>query len=203
MVKLRVENHILRQNARRQLGGNIFDKTWLMVVVVYLLASAILGVLNIASIVLAGPLTYGITRICVNLVKGKKDVEIEELFCGFKENFAESLLLSLMSGIFVFLWSLLFLVPGIIKSYSYAMAPYILQDDHTKDWKTCLEESKQMMDGNKAQLFCLDLSFIGWALLGMLCCGIGVLFVYPYMITARANFYMALKAQAEQEQIVF
>ncbi len=197
MIKLPVENHILRKNAREQLGGNIFAKIWLMVVVVYLLSSAILGVLSIAAIVLAGPLTYGMARICVNLVKGKKEVEIEELFCGFKEGFAESLLLYLMTAIFTFLWTLLFFVPGIIKTYAYAMAPYIMQDDPRKDWKACLDESQKMMKGNKWQLFCLEFSFIGWAFLGMLCCGVGVLFVYPYMLTARANFYMALKAQYE------
>ena len=80
------------------------------------------------------------------------------------------------------------------------MAPYILQDDPTKEWKQCLDESQAMMKGNKWQLFCLDFSFIGWMLLGALCCGVGVLFVYPYQLAARANFYMALKAMNEPAQ---
>ncbi len=197
-----VSNSILRKNARDQLGGNIFDKTWLMLMVVYLIYSAIISAatsisFGIASFILTGPLLFGVNRICVNLVKGKKDIELETMFEGFKECFTGSFLLSLLMGIFTFLWSLLFVVPGIIKAYAYAMAPYILQDDPNKDWKQCMDESQEMMKGNKWQLFCLDLSFIGWMLVGLLCCCVGVIFVYPYMMTARANFYMALKAMNE------
>lgn len=200
-----VENSILRKNAREQLGGNIFAKPWLMLLVVYIVCSAILGAASsitcgIATFVLTGPLLFGLCRVCVNLVKGKQDIDIAELFVGFKENFTQSFLLCLLTSIFTFLWSLLFIIPGIVKSYAYAMAPYILQDDPTKDWKQCLDESQKMMKGNKWQLFCLDFSFIGWILLGALCCGVGVLFVYPYQLAARANFYMALKAMNEPAQ---
>ncbi len=198
-----VQNSILRKNARAQLGGSIFSKKWLMVLVVYLIYTAIASAASsfscgIASIIITGPLFYGMYRVCVNVVKGR-DVAIEELFDGFKENFSQSFLLYLMTQIFVALWSLLFVIPGIVKSYSYAMAPYILQDDPTKDWKQCLDESKEMMNGNKWQLFCLDLSFIGWIFVGLLCCCVGVLFVIPYQMTAHANFYMALKAMNEPE----
>ncbi len=197
-----VSNSILRKNAREQLGGNIFAKPWLMILVVYLLYTAIAGAAStftggIASLIITGPLLFGVYRITVNLVKGKNEVDIGELFSGFNENFAQSLLVHLMMSLFTFLWSLLFIIPGIVKSYSYAMAPYILQDNPTKDWRECMDESKAMMSGNKWQLFCLDFSFVGWMLLGMLCCGIGVLFVYPYQLTAHANFYMALKAKNE------
>ncbi len=199
-----VENSILRKNAREQLGGNVFSKTWLMMLVVYLIYTAIAGAASsftcgIATIVVTGPLLFGLNRICVNLVKGKSEIELEEIFVGFKENFTQSFLLYLLTTLFTVLWSLLFVIPGIIKSYSYAMAPYILQDDPTKDWKQCLDDSQKMMKGNKWQLFCLDFSFIGWMLLGLLCCCVGVVFVYPYQLTARANFYMALKAMNEPE----
>ena len=200
-----VSNHVLRQNAKSQLDNNIFSTTWLMLMVVCLIHSAILGAagsisMGIATFVISGPLLFGVCRICVNLVKGNKKIAIEEMFVGFKECFTESLLLSLLTGIFTFLWSLLFIIPGIVKSYSYAMAPYILQDDPSKGWKQSLEESKEMMAGNKWQLFCLDFSFIGWYILGLLCCGIGVIFVVPYSSLARANFYMALKAMNEPTQ---
>lgn len=199
-----VSNRILRENARKQLDNNVFSRTWLMLMVVYLICSAIISAassisLGIASLVISGPILYGVNRICVGIVKGKKNVEIEEMFVGFKECFTQSFLLSLLTGLFTFLWSLLFVVPGIIKSYSYAMAPYILQDDPSKDWKTALDESKVMMEGHKWQLFCLDLSFIGWFIVGFLCCFVGVIFVEPYVLMARANFYMALKAMNEPE----
>ena len=125
--------------------------------------------------------------------KNQGEVDIGDLFVGFTECFGESLLLSLLTAIFTFLWSLLFVIPGIVKSYSYAMAPYILQDDSKKDWKTCLDESRAMMKGYKWKLFCLDLSFIGWYIVGALCLGIGALFVYPYHYMARTNFYLDLK----------
>lgn len=199
-----VPNSILRKNARAQLGNNIFSNTWLMLMVVYLIYSAIVSAASsfsfgIATLVITGPLLFGINRICVGLVKGKNKVEIEGIFDGFKECFTESFLLSLMIGIFTFLWSLLFVVPGIIKSYSYAMAPYILQDDPSKGWQNSLNESKEIMEGHKWQLFCLDLSLIGWYVVGFLCCCIGIVFVYPYALMARANFYMALKAMNEPD----
>ena len=197
-----VENEILRKNARIQLGNGIFEKTWLIMLLVFLIYSAIISAVasatwGIAAVILAGPLLYGTNRICINLIRGKREIQIEEMFVGFKECFTQSLLLSLMMAIYTFLWSLLFAIPGIVKSYSYAMAPYILQDSPTLDWVDCLDESKKMMKGNKWQLFCLDCSFIGWYLLGALCFGIGVLWVYPYHYVAKANFYMALKAQNE------
>ena len=147
-----VQNNILRQNARAQLGNSIFSPTWLMVMVAFLIVSAISGAassisLGIAALIISGPLVYGLNRICVNVVKGNNKIQIEDLFVGFKECFTQSFLLSLLTGLFTFLWSLLFFIPGIVKSYSYAMAPYILQDDPSKDWKIALNESKEMMKG--------------------------------------------------------
>jgi uncharacterized membrane protein len=79
------------------------------------------------------------------------------------------------------------------------MAMYIQQDNPEREARECLQESMIMMDGYKWQLFCLDLSFIGWYLLGSLCFGIGVFFVTPYHELARTNFYLALKAQLDGE----
>lgn len=199
-----VSNSVLRKNARDQLGNNIFSKTWLMVLVAYLIYSGIVEAASgmscgIAGIIFAGPLLLGFYRITTNVVRGKKDINLGELFCAFKGHFANALVVHLMTSLFILLWSLLFFVPGIVKSYSYSMAQYILQDDPTKSWKQCMDESKKMMHGHKGQLFCLDLSFIGWMLLGFLCCCVGVAFVYPYREVARANFYMALKAMNEPD----
>lgn len=93
-------------------------------------------------------------------------------------------------------WTLLLIIPGIVKSYSYAMAFYIKQE-HGKNIEAidAISESRRMMDGYKWQLFCLDFSFLGWYILGILCLGVGVLFVTPYHEVARANFFEALKAE--------
>ena len=196
------KNAVLRQQAREQLGGNIFAVNWLLMLVVGAIIAIVSAVTanplflgGIAGLVLGGAISYGLARITTNLAKGNEKIEFRDLITGFTEGFVKIFLLGFMTRIFVFLWSLLFLIPGIVKSYSYAMAPYIMQDDPTKNWKQCIDESRQMMDGHKAQLFWLELSFIGWTILGMLCLGVGVLFVNPYINQARANFYLALKEQ--------
>ena len=189
-------NYVLRQRARESLGGKIFAKNWLMLLLVIVISSAIIsfaGTFAILSLIVAGPLAYGVARVCIKRAKGMGDVDIADLFKGFTDCFAESFLLGLLTGIFTFLWSLLFIIPGIVKAYAYSMAAYILQDDPTKNWKTCLDESQAMMKGNKWKLFCLDLSFIGWYIVGTLCLGIGVLFVYPYHSMARTQFYLDIK----------
>ncbi|MBQ4091832.1 MAG: DUF975 family protein [Firmicutes bacterium] len=100
-----------------------------------------------------------------------------------------------MMTLFIMLWSLLFIIPGIIKSFSYAMMPYIMMDDPNKTWKEALEESKQMMNGHKWDYFVLIMSFFGWLLLVGLTWGILAVYVGPYMQQAEANFYRALKGE--------
>ncbi len=193
-----VENSILKQNARNQLGGNIFANTWLMCLVVCLVNSAIINFagsfFGIGTLIVIGPMTYGLTRITTGIVCGKNKIDMADLFKGFSEDITNTIILGLITTLYTFLWGLLLVVPGIVKSYSYSMASYIQQDQPNKEWKYCLDESIRMMDGYKWKLFCLDISFIGWYIVGALCLGVGVLFVEPYHETARANFYLALKA---------
>lgn len=199
------ENSILRQQARENLGGKIFAANWLWMLLACVIISAAntlavnitLFIGGIGSIVIAGSVQYGIARLTTNLARGAEKPNLLDLTKGFTEGFGKIFLLGFMTGIFTMLWSLLFIIPGIVKSYSYAMAPYIMQDDPSKSWKQCIDESREMMNGHKAQLFWLDLSFIGWIIVGMLTFGIGMLFVNPYMHQARANFYLAVKEQAE------
>ena len=191
------KNSILRQKAREQLGGKIFAQNWLMVLVATLIYGAITGVagsisVGIGAIIVSGPLVFGLSRVMIKRARNQGEVELGDLFNGFTECFGGSLILDLLTKIFVALWSILFLIPGLVKTYSYAMAPFILQDDPSKNWKQCLDESRAMMNGYKWKLFCLDFSFIGWYILGGLCFGIGTIFVIPYHEMARANFYLDL-----------
>lgn len=197
-----VKNSILRENARKQLGGGIFKQNWLYMLVCCLIASAITGALgatgigSIVTIIIAGPLSYGLYRVLMETVRATNEkIEIGNMFCGFKEAFGDSLVLYLLMSIFLALWSLLLVVPGIIKYYAYSMAPFLQQDSEDKNWKVNLDKSIEMMNGYKMKLFLLDLSFIGWYILGALCLGIGTLFVIPYHQMARANFYEALRAE--------
>jgi hypothetical protein len=95
-----------------------------------------------------------------------------------------------------FLWFLLFIIPGIVKSYAYQMVPYILADNPNIGHKRALELSNQMTEGHKFKMFILDLSFIGWYLLGLLALVVGVLFVLPYDNATRAELYLVLRQNA-------
>lgn len=102
------------------------------------------------------------------------------------------ILLYIVQYIFIFLWSLLFVIPGIIAAYRYSMATYIMAENPTIAPTEAIERSKALMDGRKGDLFCLDLSFFGWALLTVLTAGIGALWLTPYMAVSRAAFYRSL-----------
>ena len=189
-------NKELRARARQNLGGGIFQTMWLLTLVALLIYSVILGVASytvIGFILLAGPMEYGLCRILTATARGKKDVNFASLFDAFKEDFGSAVALGFLKNLFIALWSLLFLIPGIVKSYSYALAAFIQQDAEDKNWKTCIDQSREMMNGNKWKLFCLDLSFIGWYIVGFLCFGVGTYFVMPYHEQARAEFYEELK----------
>ena len=101
----------------------------------------------------------------------------------------------LLQDVYTILWSLLLVIPGIIKSYSYAMTSFILKDEPEMKNNAAIEKSMAMMEGNKMKLFMLDLSFIGWAILCIFTLGIGLLFLQPYVAISRAAFYEDLKAQ--------
>lgn len=194
----------LRRRARQQLGGNIFATGWLSLLLACLIVSLIEGALSftaIGSILILGPLAYGLTKVELKLVRGENggQFNIADLFTGFTDDFLNTFLLGFLQSIFIFLWSLLFIIPGIVKSYSYAMAFYIQVDAENKDWNACITESRKMMDGHKWELFVLDLSFLGWYILGSLCCGIGILWVIPYHEAARANFYEQLRGPVSEK----
>lgn len=102
----------------------------------------------------------------------------------------------LLSKIYIFLWSLLLIIPGIVKSYAYRMVPYILADNPNIGVKKAIAISDEMTMGHKFNIFVLDLSFIGWYLLGALALGIGILFVMPYANAANAELYLVLRKDA-------
>lgn len=184
-----------RKIARSQLGGGIFANLWLNVLLVCLIVQIVVGILaptGIGLLLLEGFLMVGLATVLLKLVRGGTAVDFGDLLSA-KNNMATVLLLSLLKNIFIILWSFLFVIPGIVKTYSYSMAYYISADHPDYDWKKCIDESRRMMNGNKWRLFCLDLSFIGWYIVGSLCFGIGVLWVLPYHYTARANFYEDLQ----------
>ncbi len=104
--------------------------------------------------------------------------------------FGKALGLRLFISLFVFLWSLLFIIPGIVASYKYSLAPQLMAEYPQMGIREAVNRSKQLMSGHKGRLFCLDLSFIGWWFLSALTLGILGLWITPYFLTARAAFYL-------------
>ena len=194
-----MSNYEIRAKARADLGGNIFDGKWMMALLAALVVSLIIGVCSaipvagsIGAFIISGPLMLGLSGYFIQLSRGE-EAKIENVFDSFSDHFVQSLLLYLMTTIFTFLWSLLFVIPGIVKAYAYSMAFYIKRDNPTYDWKQCLDESQRIMNGNKWKFFCLQFSFIGWEIVCVLTCGIGYLWLAPYMSAANANFYESIK----------
>lgn len=109
-------------------------------------------------------------------------------------------LTALLRDLFIFLWALLLIIPGIIASYSYAMTDYILAENPDISPNEAITRSKKMMSGNRWRLFCLNFSFIGWDILCILSCGIGSLWINPYKNAALADFYREISGTRPVEE---
>ena len=196
----------LKAAARAQIKGKIgilFVIT-LIIGVVSGFASAVLSLIPVvgslaASIIVTPAFALSTVRIYLNLFKGK-DPEAMDAFSGF-DDFWSAFKVTFFVGLFTFLWSLLFVIPGIIKGISYSMATYILAENKGKAALECINESKAMTEGHKMELFVLSLSFIGWFLLCMITFGIATIWVVPYMNATFANAYLSLKPAASVVEI--
>jgi len=188
----------IRGFARESLSGN-----WLNAILAYLIIlgiTSVAGTLQVVTWIIIGSLTYGLYLYYVVLIRDKAG-DFNLLFKAFSFSgknlglFGKTLGLYLLMSLYVFLWTLLLIVPGIIVAYSYRIAFYLLIDDPEIGVSEALRQSKKMMYGYKSKLFCLDLSFIGWALLCILTLGIGLLWLYPYMLTSQTIFYEELRKE--------
>ena len=183
--------------ARARLGGGIFRDQWLMAVVFCLVVSAIVGAAGsilpgIGGLIIIGPMFYAQKYAFLALAREGHPIDLNDTFLGFRNDFGGTLLIGLLSSIFVALWSLLLVVPGIIKFYAYSMAYYVKADHPEYGWKECLDESQRLMTGHKWEKFVLDLSFLGWCIVGSLCLGVGTLWVMAYMAATEAEYYKYL-----------
>ncbi|MBR6657101.1 MAG: DUF975 family protein [Oscillospiraceae bacterium] len=123
--------------------------------------------------------------------------KFERLFWAFRSGrYMNVVKIMFWRDIKIFLWSLLFVIPGIIKSYEYSMVPYILAENPRISSERAFELSKQMTRGEKWKIFVLDLSFIGWRILGVLCCCVGEIFLQPYVEATYAELYQVMREKA-------
>lgn len=188
-----------RRRAREALEGNIFGNTWLFMVLVVLVTGAILGVsgiIFIGPLLLIGPISIGICSYTLHVVRNtEKKNKIDPLLDGFRGSVGNSILVGLLATIFTALWSLLFVIPGIVKAIAYSQCYFIALEHPEYDANTCITESRKMMNGHKWEYFCLQFSFIGWMIVGSFCLGVGTLWVSAYMNAANAAYYEDLKNQ--------
>ena len=185
----------LKKQAKASLQGN-----WGIAIAAIIIYGAITVALSYTGIgsLFVGVFTFGYAAFFMSLIRNRS-AKIEDLFCGFSEHFADSFVAGILVGVFTFLWSLLFIIPGIVKAYSYSMTYYILKDNPGMSATEAITESRKLMDGHKWELFVLHLSFIGWLLLCMLTFGILLLYVEPYMMATDAAFYESIKPVPEIE----
>jgi len=180
-----------RRIARESLSGN-----WgaaIGVSIIYALILTALSCTFAGIIVLGGALICGLSFVFMAAIREKK-VTFDYLFEGFrKPEFSATIGLNVKIAIFTFLWTLLFFIPGIIATFRYSMAPYILMDHPEMTGGEAITASKELMKGKKWKLFCVELSFIGWCLLGTLTFGIALLWIEPYMQATVAAFYEDIK----------
>lgn len=162
------------------------------------IAAIIFGFLSVLySILVANVITYGFSISYLKMGREGR-LSFENLFEGFKD-YGRVVGMMFLKNLFISLWTLLFVIPGIIKGYSYSMADYILMDNPQMGSLSAITKSKEMMKGWKAKLFLLDLSLIGWWFLCLLTCGIGYLWLGSYYKTNHIVFYMELKGEDKTE----
>ena len=155
----------------------------------FISVASILGILYtifIGNVIVVGKNGYFIKN-------NNENPELSEIFKGFKGNYLNVVKILFLMDLKTLLWLFLFIVPGVIKAYEYSMIPYLLAENPNISADEAFSLSKQMTTGQKMDLFVLDLSFLGWIILGLICCGIGILFVLPYPEATNAEVYLNLK----------
>jgi len=163
------------------IGASVFYGAFLLTI----RAVPIMG--PIAALLISGSMHLGFVIFSLSLSR-KQNPQFSQIFNGFQK-FSVALGAYLLQAIFVFLWSLLLIIPGIIASLSYAMTFYIIADDDSIGPLEAIRKSKEMMLGNRWKLFCLGCRFIGWILLCIPTLGIGFLWLFPYEMISYAKFY--------------
>ena len=187
----------LKSAAKEQISGKIGILFVMMLIVgVIGVACAFIPVLGpIGTLIITSAFEISLCMIYLKLAKNE-EISIGDLFNGFNIT-GKAVWLSIITYIFTFLWSLLFIIPGIIKVFSYAMAPYILADNPELTANEALTKSKEIMDGHKFDLFVLQLSFFWWYILGAITFGIAYIYVVPYVSATTTNFYNSIKDREE------
>ena len=192
----------LKNEAKEQIKGKIgiLFLIFLIIAIIGVGSSFVPIVGWFATIIIMPAFNISLCMIYLNLAK-REDISVGDVFKGFNIT-GKAVWLNIITNFFVFLWSLLLIIPGIIKIFSYSMAPLILADNPNLTAREALAESKRIMEGHKFDLFVLQLSFFWWYLLGAITFGIAYVYVVPYFEATMANFYNEIKDKKIEVEVI-
>lgn len=156
------------------------------------------SILSLVQFIIGGTVQLGYVTYLLKQ-HDRASFDFNDLFSQF-HRFGQGFAQAFLRGLYTTLWTLLFIIPGIVKSFSYAMTPFIMAENPDMTANEAITASRELMDGHKAELFVVRLSFIGWVLLSSLSFGIGYLFLNPYMNAADAAFYRTITSTPEVQQ---
>lgn len=191
---MKTENAVLMKQARESLTGKWKLAIWTFAVylAINIVICSLRGAGPIISLLVSGSLIVGVSLFSLSISRNT-EAKFDQLFEGFKD-FGRLLAAYLRIALFTLLWTLLFIVPGIIAAIAYSQTFFIMIDDKVISAKDAIEKSQKMMYGYKWKYFRLMCRFIGWALLSILTLGIGFLWLLPYMRVSMAKFYDDIKS---------
>lgn len=183
----------LKSSAKTQIKGKIgILFAMFLIIIAVSIASTLVPVLGtIANYLVGAAFTLGGAWVFLKIAKGET-VSVGNIFYGF-EDLWTAIKAQFLMGLFILLWSLLLIIPGIIKAYAYSMTFFILAENKGMPVLEAITLSRKMMDGHKMDLFLLFLSFIGWFILVLITFGIAGIWVYPYLYATFSNFYLSVK----------
>ena len=183
---------MMKRNAKESLRGN-----WGIAILALLIGGVLLGaasfVFGIGELIIMGPIETGLALIFMKL-SYRDRAEIGDLFAPF-QNFVNTFFAGFLVTIFTCLWSLLLIVPGIVKSIAYSQTFFIMNEHPEYTGREAITASRQMMNGHKWEYFVLELSFIGWFLLSSITFGLLLFYVMPYYQATMAEFYRYLREE--------
>lgn len=183
----------LKTSAKAQISGKI-GVLFLMMLIIFgiVFASCLLPVAgNIANFIVSAAFGLGGSWVYLKIARDE-EISVGNIFYGF-EDLWTAIKAHFFMNLFIWLWSLLLIIPGIIKAYAYSMTFFILAENKGMPVLEAITLSRNMMDGHKMDLFLLTLSFIGWFILVVITFGIAGIWVYPYFYATWANFYLSVK----------
>ena len=192
----------LKNEAKEQIKGKIgiLFLIFLIIAIIGVGSSFVPIVGWFATIIIMPAFNISLCMIFLNLAK-KEDISVGDVFKGFNIT-GKAVWLSIITWFYTFLWSLLFIIPGIIKTFSYSMAPFILADNPNLTSSEALSESIKIMNGHKFDLFVLQLSFFLWYILGTITFGIAYVYVVPYFEATMTNFYNEIKDKKIEAEVI-